>query len=921
MKKPVLLIDDDPNYRMSVVNMLEDEGYHFIEADSPGDGIRILDTKPQVRVILLDLSFGHVSGAVVLDHIKDRFEDYRVIVLTEHDELLLAEQAGAYAVFNYLPKAQRSSKQAIRFSIDQAFRDLERQHLDQKIRFLLDVQKQINDQRPTKETLDLICQSVRAMVGAYTCHIRVYDFDRGDYHLGGFAAAEERLRHAFERPRAKGDLFSGRVVESGKAESFDDLQNMEEFRSFASKALERPEVSSEEEDYFRTVRSAYIIPISTGLFETAVDAVLNVSSESLAFFDAGRRALVDEFVTQAALTITKDWLQRKRKEIHQDYSRISGMLSEITERLKGTDVLQGIYDVVTRRISEIVNPELVSIFLYNEATGLIENVAELRGSEPVEALNEVYRPGESLIGAVFEREETLQLPEPGDAKRVKPLNDTRYNHSGREEYLNIIPSGGLEHYLGVPIAMGGKVLGVLRAMNKKSKYYDEASASHDRLCLLERGFSADCRNVMEITARHLAVAIRNAELLKEKERRVEQVQTLGEVGRLINSALDIKELLKLTIREMAEVMQAEICMLFLKSGEDRIVLRECFGMPMIPDAFYEIGEGVTGRVAETGEPRLIVGHRPDQNDGKYDPVIRAFLTDKYGTTKHIDSLMVVPIIAKSTIFGTMKVINKKNDHLQYTESDLHLFRTFADYVGVAIENAQVYKHLSLLVSAVAHEINNTSGVIPANVAGIKAKLGEPNENIDRMLALIEDAASQATEFANEIAGFSVTGEKQPKNVNLVIQNAITALDLQKYRVPEAIALDVSLSDSPLVCEIYEKPFAQIVRNIVINAFQALETKQGGVVSVSSSMVTVESAGTAVIRFEDTGPGIKPEHKSRIFDADFTTKAKGNGIGLWLVRTQLQAVGGTIEVESEAGGGATFIVKVPLAREREEGRAL
>ncbi len=912
MNREVLLIEDDPAYRASISYLFGDEPYRFVEAESPEAGIAILEANPQLRVILLDLSFGHSAGTVVLDHIRERSDDYRVIVLTGRDDLLNAEQAGEYAVFNYLPKAEKSAKQAIRFSLDQAFKDIERAHLAQKVETLLEVQNQITAGHALEDTLNLICRSVRSVVGAYTCHIRVYDFTRGDYHLAGFAGPSDQLRNLFDRPKAKGDDFSGLAIKETQAQNFGDLQSMEEFRRFAAEALARPEVTPAEERYFLTARSAYIVPISTGLFDAAVDAVLNVSGESMDFFDAARCALVDEFVTQAALTITKDWLQRKREEIHSDYSQISRMLSEITNSLKGKDVLAEIYEVVTKRISEIVNPEVISIFLYNEMTGLLENVAE-RGSEPVDALNELYRPGQSLTGAVFQSEGTILLPQPGDKERIKPLEDPRYDHSGKEGYLSIIPSGDLEHYLGVPIRMGGKVRGVLRAMNKKSNYYNEASARHNRLCLLERGFSKDCRNVMEITASHLAVAIRNAELLDEKGRQFERVQTLGEVGRLINSALDIEELLNLTLHKMAEVMQAEICMLFLREGEDRIVLKQSFGMPIIPDAFYQIGHSVTGRVAETGQAQLIGKTR--ENDGKYDSDIRQFLWVKHGEPKDIESLMVVPIIAKGTVLGVMKVINKIGDHHQYSESDLEVFQTFADYVGVAMENAQVYKHLSLLVSSVAHEINNTSGVIPANVAGIKAQLGAPSERISRMLALIEDSARQATEFANELAGFSANrvGGKRPLNINEVIRNAVDGIDLTKHGVPESISLDISLSPRPIFCEIYERPFAQIVRNIVINAFQALEGKPGGAVRVSSSKSTGEAPGTAVLRFEDNGPGIKLEHRSRIFDGDFTTKPKGNGLGLWLVRRQLEVVGGTIEVESEPGEGACFIVKLPLAR--------
>lgn len=926
MNREVLLVEDDPAYRASISYLLGDEPYRFVEAESPEEGIAILEANPQLRVILLDLSFSHSAGTAVLDHIKKRSDDYRVIVLTGRDDLLNAEQAGEYAVFNYLPKAEKSAKQAIRFSLDQAFKDIERAHLAQKVQALLEVQNRITAGQKVEEILNSICQSVLSTVGAYTCHIRVYDFTKGDYHLAGFAGPAEQLRSLFDRPKAKGEDFSGLAIEEGNAKNFADLQGMEEFRRFADTVLARSEVTPIEENYFQTARSAYIVPISTGLFDEAVDAVLNVSGESVGFFDAAKCALVDEFVTQASLTITKDWLQRKREEIHSDYSRISKMLSDITDRLRGKDVLTGIYDIVTERIAKIVNAEVVSIFLNNPVTGLIENVAELRGSERIHHREESYKPGKSFIGAVYESEEAILLPKPGDRGRVKPLEYTDYDHSGTEGYLGIIPSGDLEHYLAVPIRMGGQKRGVLRAMNKKSDYYGESTAHFNKPCLLERGFSKDCRNVMEITASHLAVAIRNAELLNEKDRQVERVNTLGEVGRLINSSLDIDELLNLTIQKMAEVMQAEICMLFLREGEDRISLRQSFGMPTIPDAYYQIGEGVTGRVAETGQAQLIGKTR--ENDGKYDQEIREFLARKHSESRDIESLMVVPIIAKGTVLGVMKVINKVSDHFQYNGSDLDLFRAFADYVGVAIENAKIYKDiydrlivadqnavLSLMVSVAAHEIRNTSGVIPANVASIREELGTPTKDLEEMLALIEDVANEATDFAKEIDGFSATSPSLKKqfDVNEVIQSAVRALkdDLPRYKKSRSSQLQLSLYNGPLLCELFERPFEQIVRNIVINAFQALGRKKGGVVRVATHPDPDESRRSAVVTFEDNGPGIKPEHKAKIFEGGFSTR-RGSGVGLWLVQKHLALLGGTIEVESEVGKGAKFTVRIPLA---------
>jgi signal transduction histidine kinase/CheY-like chemotaxis protein len=935
--KDILYIEDDKKYRESIVELFKGQPYRFVEVESPEEGLKILQANSQIRVILLDLFFEYSTANDILDYVRSHSGDFKVIVLTSHEDLLSAEQAQKYGVFKYLPKAKHSTSEAIRFSVEKAFLDLERDRLDRKVRALIDVQKKLVESNDLRETLDLICQSVRNTVRAYTCHIRVYDLKRGDYRLKGYAGPHDSIRNIFEQPMTKGRVFSGVVAEKRISITPKDVQEDPDFRELKKTRLSQGSISPEEESYWNTVHAARIVPISTGLFGDLVDAVLNVNSEFVDYFDDEKCALIGEFGTLAAIAISKNWLETKRDEIHEDNSATSEMLSELSHELWGDDVMQGIYELAIQSVARIVNAEVVSLFLFNKRTELLENVAELRGSELLARPTEVYKPGQSLTGSVYTEKETIHLPLPGDQRPVKPMEDKRFDRANQDEYLDDVPSGRIEHYLGVPIIMGKEVRGVLRAINKKSGYYGELG-SQSPLCLLERGFSRDCRNVMQITASHLAVAIRNAELLHEKGLQLKQIRSLGEVGKLINSTLDIGDVLQSTVRNMKDVMQAEICMLFLKDeGGERIILQECSGMEPIPGAFYPIGAGVTGSVARTGIPRLIKS--AEQNNGKYDQEIRDYLAKKHGKPMQIESLMVVPIKAKETaIVGAMKVINKidrrrfdneEGNHARYNEADLEMFEMFADYVSVAISNAQIYtiankrlaiaesnSTLSKLVTAVAHEINNTSGLIPSNVEGIRAELGTPSPAINEMLTLVRDAAEQAVEFANELAGFSNRwkGEKQVLDLNEIMQSAIKILrgELPRYKNSKNISLNLLLCSHALLCEVYKTPFIQIVKNIVINAYQALQSRRNGLVEISSYIDREGAAGTAVIRIKDNGPGIEPQNKQKIFEADFTTKPKGTGIGLWLVRTQLELIGGKIDVESELGDGASFILRIPIA---------
>jgi signal transduction histidine kinase len=390
--------------------------------------------------------------------------------------------------------------------------------------------------------------------------------------------------------------------------------------------------------------------------------------------------------------------------------------------------------------------------------------------------------------------------------------------------------------------------------------------------------------------------------------------------------------LKLIIEKMAVMMEAEICMLFLKddSGE-RVTLQEAFGLKagMLTDAFYELGEGVTGTVAQTGVPRLI--SKAVKNNGKYDAEIREYLSQKHGEPTTIESLMVVPIQRRDEILGAMKVINKVGNQPQYTTDDLSNFVTFADYVDVAIFNAQEYKDamerltvaernsaLSQLVRAVAHEINNTFGTISATVEGVRARLGPTTPDIERMLSRIDDAATQTTEFATEISGYSAgrAGAKEARDVNKIILAAVSAINHAQYDVWGFITVEEDYCDNPLICEVYANPFSQVVRNIVINALQAMAERPGGRLWITTDAGSGEFEGKAIVRFRDNGPGIRPEYlPSRIFEPDFTTKASGNGVGLWLVHSQLQLIGATIAVESVYGQGAVFTLLIPLVDRR------
>jgi signal transduction histidine kinase len=97
-------------------------------------------------------------------------------------------------------------------------------------------------------------------------------------------------------------------------------------------------------------------------------------------------------------------------------------------------------------------------------------------------------------------------------------------------------------------------------------------------------------------------------------------------------------------------------------------------------------------------------------------------------------------------------------------------------------------------------------------------------------------------------------------------------------------------------------------NVLLNAMQAMPN--GGRLIVRAE-ATGSAPRQARIAISDTGPGILPEHRERIFEPYFTTKEGGTGLGLALAQKIIAEHHGDIQVEDHAGGGATFVIRLPL----------
>ena len=151
--------------------------------------------------------------------------------------------------------------------------------------------------------------------------------------------------------------------------------------------------------------------------------------------------------------------------------------------------------------------------------------------------------------------------------------------------------------------------------------------------------------------------------------------------------------------------------------------------------------------------------------------------------------------------------------------------------------------------------------------------------------------------------------REPVNVAEVAQQVIRLLHRETERA--GVEVQLELADSLPEIEVVRDQIHQVVLNLSLNAVQASQAGGSIVISVDSDGSPTEPTGIR-IRFQDSGEGISEEDLERIFDPFFTTKDpdKGTGLGLMISHQIVADHGGSIEVESTLGEGATFHVRLP-----------
>ncbi len=628
-----------------------------------------------------------------------------------------------------------------------------------------------------------------------------------------------------------------------------------------------------------------------------VVGVMNVARPKPGPFSEAELRALRLLADQAAIAIENARLYQAERARRQELEAIQRASLSLTASLELPQVLDSIVHVAF----DLVSAQDAHIFLYAEGrlTFGVALWADGRRDKPFAE----PRPN-GLTYTVAREGKAIIVPD----MRTHPL-------------FADAPPDWEGAIVGLPLKIGERVVGVMNVARLKSGPFSEAEL-----------------RALRLLADQAAIAIENARLHAETERRAEHLAVLHELDRAITASLHIDDVYHAFARHAARLLPYSRMSIALLEG-DKVRITYVAGKDETSPpvgATLPRETSAIGWVTAQGQPLLRHNIAAD---------IR-FAEDEQLVAGGIRSSMVIPLWVKGRVIGTWNMGSRQVG--AYTPDDLEMARTMADQLAIAIENARLHEDLQAqldalqaaqarlvqseklaaigeLVAGVAHELNNplTSIIGFAQLLHYSDVSAEARHDLDKIVAQAQRAAGivrSLLDFARQRPP-----ERKPVQINDVLD---ATLDLLAYelRTHNVDWTTHFASDLPLTMADPHQ-LQQVFVNLVHNARQAMSAAHAGghltittelasstfINRMSSGYRRSEAAPVIRITIQDDGPGIPPHVLPRIFDPFFTTKppGEGTGLGLSVCHGIVSEHSGHIWAESEPGQGTTFFVELPV----------
>ncbi len=368
---------------------------------------------------------------------------------------------------------------------------------------------------------------------------------------------------------------------------------------------------------------------------------------------------MEEILEAVEQALEESRLRRERNEL---LKRLKVANRELERRIKEFNILHGIGQAMNSllRLEDLLSRAVeAAVYLTGAQEGMVHLLDETTGKLEVGAQRgpTAGQPGD--IGVQLDDATLLAAMQSGKATMVAKRRGEPTHDSASE--------GLAGRLLVVPLRVRGHSIGALSV----------GSTAPDKT------FTNNDKYLLSVLADYLASGVENARLYDRVQRRADQLGLLNEVGQALSSILNLEQALTLVMERVNSMLKVEAgSLLLVDEGSDELVFQIALGEKgeEVRPLRLKMGQGVAGRVAQTGQPLLI-----GQLDGNSD----AERAIDISTDFLAESVLCVPMMARGKTIGVIEVINKLDG--TFTEDDQRLLSAIASYAAVAIENARMFR--------------------------------------------------------------------------------------------------------------------------------------------------------------------------------------------------------------------------------------
>jgi signal transduction histidine kinase len=406
------------------------------------------------------------------------------------------------------------------------------------------------------------------------------------------------------------------------------------------------------------------------------------------------------------------------------------------------------------------------------------------------------------------------------------------------------------------------------------------------------------------------------ELRDELGRRVDVIDAANRCARALSSSLDLEEAFAAFIRELRVLMPFErVAIVVAEDDLAHVVATAGVGSQLVfPSGSHEPLRGTLLEDA-LGAAQPIYRRRLDA--GRY-PEERAFIELGLG------SRLVAPLLAGARSIGMLSVLRREED--AFSPDEVELAGLLGRLVATAAQNLRSHelerrtgdelRRVSVLradfVSLVSHELRTPMAAVIGAARTLQARwpdlsteqreafLGLVADETDRLAALVGDVLD-----TSRIEAGSFSYSFAPLDLAAIVEEASVTASLGRQDV--SVVARVPRALPPIEGDAAR--LRQVISNLIDNAIKYSPSGEDVVVRATPLMDKV------VVDVTDRGPGIAPADQALIFEKFGRAQgqsAKGSGLGLYIARAIVEAHGGSLDVASTPGLGATFTITLPVA---------